>query len=177
MNTLLSLSSSDTSHVLDTIATTMTTDTTSGTNSSSADSPTYQYEGIYILDKNNKQTRLFDYVDGVDGTEELVYLDADKDTDDDILYRMDNSLYLKQNFDKTPAPEHISDSPKVFYADDFLHTDGATSDILSAPNHFEEAFSSSREINFSFMPSNSTTDNLMRFEYYDYIDRFDKIKS
>lgn len=73
----------------------------------SSTNPTYQYQGIYILDKNNKQTRLFDYVDGVDGTEELVYLDADKDGDDDILYRMDNSLYLKQNYDKTPSAVHI----------------------------------------------------------------------
>ncbi|MDP2104278.1 MAG: hypothetical protein Q8K26_05140, partial [Candidatus Gracilibacteria bacterium] len=28
----------------------------------------YEYNGIYILDKNGRQTRLFDYTDGVDGT-------------------------------------------------------------------------------------------------------------
>lgn len=173
MSTLLSLSSTDAA--TPSISTASLSSSTS--DSSSALDPTYQYEGIYILDKNEKQIRLFDYVDGVDGTEELVYLDMDKDGDDDILYRMDNSLYLKKNYDKTPAPIYISDSPRVLSFSDFLERDSVTWDILAAPNHFEETFTTSNEINFSFEPSNSLSDNLMRFEYYDYIDRFDKIHS
>lgn len=140
----------------------------------------YQYEGIYILDKNNKQVRLFDYTDGVDGKEELVYSDVDKDGDDDIIYRMDNSLYLKQNFLKDTEASHFSDSPKVRDWQDFLSTsssDDGTSKILAAPNHFEETFTTSNEIDFSFQPANPLSDNLFRFEYYDYVDRFDRIRS
>lgn len=146
----------------------------------SSNASTYQYEGIYILDKNNNQVRLFDYIDGVDGKEELVYSDVDKDGDDDIIYRMDNSLYLKQNFLKDAETSHFSDSPKVVSDwQNFLHmtSDGTTSKILAAPNHFEETFIASNEINFSFRPANSPSDNLFRFEYYDYVDRFDKISS
>jgi len=139
----------------------------------------YQYEGIYILDKNNKQVRLFDYIDAVDGKEELIYSDVDKDGDDDIIYRMDNSLYLKQNFSKDIETSHSSDSPKVLSPQDFLYTvtDNGSSRILSAPNHFEETFITSGEIDFSFRPANPLSDNLFRFEYYDYVDRFDKINS
>lgn len=143
----------------------------------SATASTYQYEGIYILDKNNKQVRLFDYIDGVDGKEEVVSIDVDKDGDDDIIYRMDNSLYLKQNFDKEASVSHISDTPKTLSWQDFLHMDSEAMRILAAPNHFEETFIASNEIDFSFRPANILLDNLFRFEYYDYVDRFDKIHS
>ncbi|MBP9812037.1 hypothetical protein KBC86_01535, partial [Candidatus Gracilibacteria bacterium] len=137
----------------------------------------YKYEGIYILDKNNKQVRLFDYTDGVDGKEELVYIDVDKDGDDDIMYRMDNSLYFKENFLKDPTFNHSSLSPQVKSWQDFLHIDNETSRLLAAPNHFEETFVTSGEVDFSFRPANFSLDNLFRFEYYDYIDRFDRINS
>lgn len=129
------------------------------------------------MDKNRKQVRLFDYTDGVDGTEELVYADIDKDGDDDIIYRMDNSLYLKQDFSKDADANHFSDSPKVRDWQNFLHMDDNASRILSAPNHFEETFVTSNEIDFSFRPADPSSDNLFRFEYYDYVDRFDKIDS
>jgi hypothetical protein len=137
----------------------------------------YQYEGIYILDKNNKQVRLFDYIDGVDAKVDLVYADIDKDGDKDIIYRMDNSLYLKQNFEATPNVSHISDSPKIFNWKNFLNMEDEGSRLLAAPNHFEETFTVSNEINFSFEPAHPASDNFFRFQYFDYIDRFDKIDS
>ncbi len=175
MNKLLAINTDGTTST----ATTSTTASTASSTNVSSTTSTYQYEGIYILDKNNKQVRLFDYIDQVDGNEELIYSDVDKDGDDDIIYRMDNSLYLKENFVKDANKSHSSDSPKVFDSQDFLHTtsEDGTSRILSAPNHFEETFVTSNEIDFSFRPANPAKDNLFRFEYYDYIDRFDKINS
>lgn len=131
------------------------------------------------MDKNNKQVRLFDYTDGVDGTEELVYSDVDQDGDDDIIYRMDNSLYLKQNFQEDVVAGHYSDVPKVYNWQDFLQmvSENGVSKILSAPNHFEETFIASNEIDFSFRPANPLKDNFFRLEYYDYVDRFDKVHS
>lgn len=155
------------------------TPSSSQSTTSSTTAASYQYEGIYILDKNNKQVRLFNYIDTVDGKEELIYSDVDKDGDDDIIYRMNNSLYLKRNFSNDVPTSHSSDSPKVLSPQDFLYTvtDNGSSRILSAPNHFEETFITSGEIDFSFRPASPFRDNLFRFEYYDYVDRFDKINS
>lgn len=113
----------------------------------------------------------------MDGKEELISSDVDGDGDDDIIYRMDNSLYLKQNFLKDTPITHSSASPKVISWQDFLLMNSETSRILAAPNHFEETFIASNEIDFSFQGANSLHDNFFRFEYYDYIDRFDKITS
>lgn len=109
----------------------------------------------------------------------MINIDVDKDGDSDIVYRMDNSLYLKQNFLNEPNLGHFSDSPKVWNWQDFLHitSDNSSPIALSAPNHFTETFVTSNEINFSFQPANSLEDNLFRLEYYDYIDRFDRIDS
>lgn len=174
MNKLLSINASETNTPI--ADPTAVSQMTSGISSSASK---YRYEGIYILDKNNKQVRLFDYTDGVDGKEELVYSDVDQDGDDDIIYRMDNSLYLKQNFLKDTEASHFSDSPKVRDWQDFLSmssNDGVLR-ILAAPNYFEETFTASNEIDFSFRAANPLSDNLFRLEYSDYIDRFDRILS
>lgn len=169
MNTLLSLNTDSSSPT--------TTSTTSPSTNASSTASSYKYEGIYILDKNNKQVRLFNYIDGVDGKESLVYIDVNKSGNNDIIYRMDNSLYLKQNFLNTAPVSHSSSSPKAISWQDFLPTNSETSRVLAAPNHFEETFIASNEIDFSFRPANPLQDNFFRFEYYDYIDRFDKINS
>jgi hypothetical protein len=56
-------------------------------------------------------------------------------------------------------------------------SDNGSPRVLPAPNYFTETFTTSNEINFSFQGANPLTDNLFRLEYYDYIDRFDKINS
>lgn len=157
----------------------MTNSTITNNPPSTTTTASYQYQGIYILDQNNNQTRLFNYIDLVDGKESVVYIDVNKNGNNDIVYRMDNSLYLKQNLLSTPTSSHISDSPKVVAWQDFLSTisDNNTIKILAALNHFEETFVASNEINFSFQPANPVSDNAFRFEYYDYIDRFDRINA
>lgn len=182
IHTLAYAESTNSLLALNTPSTTSTTTTTTPTTTNNPPSTTtasYQYQGIYILDQNNNQTRLFNYIDLVDGKESVVYIDANKNGNNDIVYRMDNSLYLKQNLLSTPPSSHISDSPKVVAWQDFLSTvsDNNTTKILAAPNHFEETFVASNEINFSFQPANLVSDNVFRFEYYDYIDRFDRINA
>lgn len=103
-------------------STTSDSSSSSTSDSSSSLSSSYQYEGIYILDKNGKQTHLFSYADGVDGTEELVHIDVDKDGDDDIIYRMGNSLYLKENFKSEPNHDHNTGNPETKSWSDFLGT-------------------------------------------------------
>lgn len=109
-----------------------------------------------------------------------MYSDVDKDGDNDIIYRMDNSLYLKENTLAAPEMNHFSDSPRVENWQNFLYMAPdpvGGQRILAAPNHFGETFVTSNEINFSFRPANFLLDNLFRFEYYDYINRFDRITS
>jgi hypothetical protein len=108
----------------------------------------YEYKGIYILDKNGKQTRLFDYIDGVDGNEEIIYIDTDSDGDDDIVYRIENSLYYKENYKFSPDRQHYTGFPVEKDIEDFFTIDKETTNISPAPNYFEENFSTSDEINF-----------------------------
>lgn len=135
----------------------------------------YNYNGIYIFDSRGKQVRLFDYTDGVDGSEDVIYLDVDGDGDEDIVYRMDNNLYIKENRTKDPPPRNSTETPRKMDWQDFLNLAQPTALTRSAPNFFEESFTSSNEIDFSFSPAHSDRDNLFRIEYYDYIDRFDRI--
>lgn len=139
---------------------------------------TYQYEGIYIID-NGKQIRLFDYTDPVDGTEELLYGDFGGNGGRDIVYRMNNSLYLKKDLSVTPR-SHSATDPRTIDWRDFLGLgapdagDGSGNPRM-APNYFHESFSNSNEIDFSFQPADPTNDSQFRLEYYDYIDRFDNV--
>ena len=47
----------------------------------------------------------------------------------------------------------------------------------AAPNHFMERFAASGEINFKFRPADAESDTIFRMEFYDYIDRFDRLMS
>ena len=161
----------------------LNTDSSAPSSASSTDATaanplySYQYQGIYIIDSKGKQVRLFDYTDGVDGSETLLYGDFTQNGADDIVYRMGNSLYLKTNRDTTitKAPNTASVETKSWT--DFLSLATDNAPIHPAPNFFQESFVASNEIDFSFSPANQAKDNLFRFEYYDYIDRFDKIAS
>lgn len=82
---------------------------------------------------------------------------------------MGSSLYIKRNL-KTSAPAYSTDSVSTHELSDFL----PESEDPSAPNYFKEGFVSSNEINFSFSPAKST-DRKFRLEFYDYVDRFDRI--
>ena len=96
-------------------------------------------------------------------------IDVSKTGNEDVVYSMGSSLYLKRNL-KSNASNHSSDSVETYDFDDIL----PQSKDPSAPNSFQEDFVSSNQINFGFAPAKST-DRKFRLEFYDYIDRFDRI--
>ncbi|EKE27248.1 MAG: hypothetical protein ACD_3C00233G0001 [uncultured bacterium (gcode 4)] len=137
----------------------------------------YDYKWVYVINSAWKQTRLFDYLDEVDKDSNVIELDYDKDSDQDVVYKMWNSLYLKTNLSKNPASSnHISwvESKKdISDINGFLWIQSKSTDVPLAPNFFQELVASSNNINFNFIPSNKAKDNSFRLEYYDQINRFD----
>lgn len=49
------------------------------------------------------QTRLFDYIEPLIGTETVDVVDIDKDGDKDYIYMMDGALYVKMSHLKEPS--------------------------------------------------------------------------
>ncbi|EKE29579.1 MAG: hypothetical protein ACD_2C00141G0001 [uncultured bacterium (gcode 4)] len=137
----------------------------------------YNYEWVYVINSQWKQTRLFDYLDEVDKDTNVIELDYDNDSDQDVIYKMGDTLYLKTNLSKKPASaNHISGVDSVRDISDingYLWIDNNTASVPLAPNFFQELTTSSNNINFNFIPSNRDKDNSFRLEYYDYINRFD----
>lgn len=128
----------------------------------------FVYAGIYVSDEG-RQSRLFDYTEELLGNEEAVRIDVSKTGYDDVVYSMGSSLFLKRNL-KAPAMVASSDDVETYDLADIL--DRKTDP--SAPNSFEEDFVSSGQINFGFAPAKSS-DRKFRLEFYDYVDRFDRI--
>lgn len=130
----------------------------------------FVYNGIYVKDEG-RQTRLFDYTEELHGGEEAILIDISKSGPgyEDVVYSMGSSLYVKRNL-KAFEPAYSTDSVKTYDLSDIL----PDSKDPSAPNYFKEGFVSSKEINFSFAPA-KPTDRKFRLEFYDYVDRFDRI--
>lgn len=128
----------------------------------------FVYAGIYVTDEG-RQSRLFDYTEELLGNEEAVLIDVAKTGHDDVVYSMGSSLFLKRNL-KAPTQTASSDDVEIYDLSDIL--DRKTDP--SAPNSFEENFVSSGQINFGFAPA-KPSDQKFRLEFYDYVDRFDRI--
>lgn len=62
---------------------------------STATTPTLNFQGIYVLDDAKKQTRLFDWTDELSGEETIILSDVDRDGDEDFIYQIGNTLFVK----------------------------------------------------------------------------------
>ena len=148
-----------------------TGDVTDSENLASQAKSSYTYRGIYYFE-NGKQKRLFDYTDELDGTENTVLVNRSSGgAKNSIVYRMDNGLYLKHPVADTPTGTN-TDTPDTLALDDIMG-DRSTP---SAPNYFNETVVSPDEIQFSFASANKDQDRKFRLEFYDYIERFDRLK-
>jgi len=127
----------------------------------------YVYEWIYILE-NNKSYRLFDYKDELVWNEETTIIDFDKDWDEDLLYFVNDVLYLKQNLDKKDDKVYLNESPIILDSDDnkFLNWDK----YISSVNNADSITSSSSIINISFTATQNV--NNYRLGFYNMVDKF-----
>lgn len=70
--------------------------TVSGTESTLTSGYTPNLSGIYIVTSRGTQTRLFDYTESLQKTDDSTKIDIDKDGDMDYLFVMDGALFLKR---------------------------------------------------------------------------------
>jgi len=150
--------------------------TTNTDASSSSSEYAYNYEWIYVTNKDGKQTRLFDYLDEIESKSNVIELDVDWDGDKDVIYTMWGALYYKENLSKKPTQTHISSIDSMRDIADinwFLWINSTTNTMPFAPNYFEETMPTANNINFQFASANRDKEKSFRLEFYDYIERFD----
>ncbi len=127
----------------------------------------YNYEWIYILE-DDKSYRLFDYLWEVIWNEELVITDNDKDSDEDLFYLSNNTLYLKQNLDIIDEQDNSKSNPLIvdFSDNKFLNWDT----FYPSVNNLNERSVSSWIINFWFTWISWIYN--YRFSFYNLVDKF-----
>lgn len=129
----------------------------------------YVYEWIYVL-QDNKNYRLFDYIDHLKWNEEITLVDSDSDGDDDVFYLTNGKLYFKENRQNNESKNYISLPPLIISAGDnsFYNTDVYHESV----NGFREASVSDGFMNVVFKkPTNQLLKNF-RLQYNTIIDRY-----
>ena len=122
-------------------------------------------QGIYILTPSGIQTRLFDYIDPLVGTEKTDVVDIDQDGDQDYITLMDGALYVKYSHTLSPAKT----------IDTTIHiTEGDVYSVPSAPNFFVESATVPGRIHVSFSPARSD-DMAYRLEFFDRYIEWDHV--
>jgi len=127
----------------------------------------YVYEWIYVLE-NKKSYRLFDYKDELVWNETTTIIDFDKDSDEDLLYFVNNVLYLKENLDKKSKKVYLNENPLIINIKDNKFFNWSR--YIWAVNNTRSNLSSSWIINISFDAKNFI--NNYRLEFYSIVDKF-----
>lgn len=136
-----------------------TTSSSSSSVSSIASGYSPQYRGIYILTPSGVQTHLMDYVEYLNGSEQVDRTDIDKDGDSDYIYTMNGVIYIKYSTLKEPT--------KVIDRSITVQTLSSTDPILPyVPNYFHEQSHSPGRLSVSFSPAR-TLEREWRMEFYD----------
>jgi len=129
----------------------------------------YTYEWLYVLEFD-RHYRLFEYLDELRGDEYVTPTDVDGDGDDDLLYMMNNQVFLKENLKNTDAKEYASLPPLILNVGDNVFYNG---DIYyEAINNFEEANISDGFINVRFKAPTDILLDTFRLEFYTIVDKF-----
>jgi hypothetical protein len=128
----------------------------------------YKYEWIYVVE-DWKSYKLFDYIDNLTWKEKVVWIDYDNDGDKDLLYLVDNELFVKENLSVKDNKNYSKLYPLEVDSDDnkFVNWDY----FIEAVNWFEETAISSNIINFKFLASTNPDINNYRVEFYDRVDK------
>lgn len=135
----------------------------------------YEYRGIYTLD-NQRQIRLFDYTNDLMGNERAIPVNRIGNGALEYIYQSGDGIYLKTKLGNS-IPRPVTGSIPTLTSSDLINIGNGESLRPTAPNHFMERFVASGEINFGFQPADTQTDTVFRMEFYDYIDRFDRLMS
>ncbi|MCP4523251.1 MAG: hypothetical protein GY828_03460, partial [Candidatus Gracilibacteria bacterium] len=130
----------------------------------------FNYEGLYTIENRGGKDhsyRLFDYLNELDGKEEITQIDVDGDGDDDILYKVGDELYLKENLNFEPIRIHddvkiITPEVNKFYDEDIDYT---------AVDGLREGFVDNDYLNAIFSASTREDISSYRLEFSGLVDR------
>lgn len=128
----------------------------------------FVYDGIYI-EEDGKNYKLFDYTDMLSGNEVPHVVDIDNDGDDDIMYRVNGRLYLKENNKIREKTNHIA-TPLIVRASQnvFFNRDN----YIEALNGLKEAGVSDGAINVEFQKPTNKNISQFRMKYHTIVDRY-----
>lgn len=83
--------------------------------------PTFDPEdGIYTVDQQGTVQKLIAYNSTTQAQNQVEIVDLDKDGDEDIVYSLENSLYVKTNDHVSSQPSYRSSSARVYDFEDLL---------------------------------------------------------
>ncbi len=131
-----------------------------------------KYEWIYVIQEEwdtKINYKLFDYLDELSGDETITSIDIDLDSDLDILYSVEEDLYLKEN---------LTESEDWIYYSDVLILDSDSNRFLNgdifyeSPNNVRESVVSDSFLNLGFSALRNNEISNYRLEYYDRIDKY-----
>lgn len=125
-------------------------------------------EWIYI-NKDNKNYRLFDYIDNYSWGANIRPLDYDSDSDEDLLYEIDWAIYLKTNQEKK-WHFNVYSSFEVdtgYYAQNI-----ADNNFIPSVNSFEESSVEANYTNLEFDSIDKEWISNYRFEAHKLVDKF-----
>lgn len=129
----------------------------------------YQYKWIYIIE-DNISYRLFDYLDELRGDEIITTLDVDNDSDEDVLYMANESLYLKTNIKVQDNKKSISEAPLVLNINDNKYFSWDV--FYESVNNINEYWVWDWITSISFNWNTSWKINSYRLEFYQIVDKF-----
>jgi hypothetical protein len=123
-----------------------------------------EYKGLYV--NNNK---LFDYAEELTGNEKTLIIDGDLDGDDDILYMMNNQIYLKENLSENNKT--VNKNSTIISQE--LKAEYLIKDFISSVDNVEESVLDNEYLNISFSASTDKSINNYRYEAWQIVDRFE----
>lgn len=125
------------------------------------------FRGIYIVTAWGTQTRLFDYTETLQEDNPSTRVDIDKDGDQDYLFLLEGTLFLKRT--STYSPTKIVDTERIV-------TEIDTEDVSypTAPDYFNEYVSLPNNVNIAYEPARAD-ESVWRTTFYDRYLEWDKI--
>jgi len=132
----------------------------------------YNYEWLYVIEDATSY-RLFDYLSELEGNEKTKALDYDLDSDTDLLYMVNNQLYLKENLNTNADKTYVSSPPLVLpSSSNTFYSQVASDTFYEAVNNTSESGSDSSAANIAFSSSTRDTISNYRLEFFTIVDRF-----
>lgn len=116
--------------------------------------------------------RLFDYLGELEGDERLELFDYDNDSDEDLLYLVNNQLYLKENLSVVDEGSYVSTPPMVLSsALNRFYSEGGDG-FYESVNNFGTAGVESGAMSIRFSPSSREGIHNYRLEFFTLVDKF-----